>query len=309
MLLVYTALIRLNTLLNPVGYSASEDDTLLTKWIMSVFESPLSQSIVALFLVYLQAVFINRVVIKHKLANEITLLPGLIYILFVSFLPGYLSLSPYLITNTFVIISLNEMFKTYRRPKAANIIFNVGLCLGFSAIFVPEFIFLIPFVYICLYMMRSMGLKDFLQFIFGTIAVLFLYSGIAFLNDSSPFDLAKSLNLGLPLDVFSINKFGLYKLIGILLLIIFAIFNYRNYTFKKSIQAQRKVDILFWMLFSFGILFMISGTIISEMVVLIFVPLAIFYNINFNNIKNPLIQESIHIVVILLLVLIHYNIL
>lgn len=50
-------------------------------------ENSLLYSFISIFIVFFTAVLINRLVIKNRIANEITLLPGLFFILMVSLSP------------------------------------------------------------------------------------------------------------------------------------------------------------------------------------------------------------------------------
>jgi len=77
---------------------------------------------------------------------------------------------------------------------------------------------------------------------------------------------------------------------------LFAVANYGKYTMKKTIQAQKKIDILFWMMAGSGLLVLVTDDIQAYQTLPLFIPLAVFFNTNLFNIKNPLIQELLHIV-------------
>ena len=78
---VYITLIRLNTLINPVAYELKSSDGYLNEVFFNLLSNPLSQSIVAIVLIYIQALVINRIGIKHKLNKNFGLLPGVFYAL------------------------------------------------------------------------------------------------------------------------------------------------------------------------------------------------------------------------------------
>jgi len=119
LLLPYVILVRVHTLVHPVAYEVQQGDTFVVEFLFSSISSPIGQSISAILLVYLQAVFLNRLVIKHRLAPDYSLWPGLIYIL-LTLMPSFPGLSPHLLANTFILISLDQLFRTYKSPKVAD---------------------------------------------------------------------------------------------------------------------------------------------------------------------------------------------
>ena len=73
---------------------------------------PFLSNSLSILLVFLQAMLINVIVAKHRMANEVTMFPGLFYILLCSSIPEFLAFSPPLLANTFYIIALFQIFKT-----------------------------------------------------------------------------------------------------------------------------------------------------------------------------------------------------
>ena len=73
-------------------------------------KSQLSYQIVALILLYLQALLFNLVININNLFNERTLVPGLLYVLFASLFFDFLTLSPVLMGLPFLILALHFIF-------------------------------------------------------------------------------------------------------------------------------------------------------------------------------------------------------
>lgn len=84
LLLPYAILLRIHSLLYPVS-TVDIGSNGIQESILTFFSGPLSQNIAATLLVFLQAVFINRLAIVNRLSSEITLLPGLVYIIIATF--------------------------------------------------------------------------------------------------------------------------------------------------------------------------------------------------------------------------------
>lgn len=307
LLLPYIVVLRIHSFLVPITYQVNETDTLLSKWLFGVIESGFSQSVVATLLVYIHVLYINRLVIQHRLANQITLLPGLIYALLVSFLPEYAMLSPYLIANTFVIIGISQIFKTYKKPQAADILFNIGLYIAISSLFVPNYIWIILVGFIGLFVLRSLKTAEILQLLSGSILTYIVFCSVLFLNDTPMLPELSKISLMPQLTIFHARGAELYKLLGILVLSLFAILNYGSYTLKKSIQVQKKIDILFWFMIAALLIILLCVSLNANQALLLFIPLAIMLNFNFVNLKNVLLQEVLHVCLLGLLFALNFG--
>ena len=301
MLLPYIIILRVKSLISPVGYSVSGEDTFIVKSLFDWISSPLLQSILAIILVYVQSVYINRLVIRHRLAPQITLVPGLVYAVLASLMPEFTTLSPHLIANLLMLIVIGQLFKIYKAPKVADNIFNVGFWIGSACLFVPNFIYLIIIGLFSIFILRSVKQKELVQLFSGLFTLFFLVFGIMYIYDVPILNEASKMNFSPHLSIFSIRGAEIYKFLGWVLLAVFTVVNYNTYTLKKSIQAKKKVDILFWVLLGSAVLLFLVSEVVAYNALLMCVPLAVFLNVHLINIKNPLTQELIHVVFLILL--------
>jgi len=307
LLLPYVIIIRIHSLISPVAYTAQESDTLLTKFLFNFINAPLTQNILAIVIIYFHVLYINRLVIKHRIANQITLLPGLFYALLMSMLPEYSMLTPYLVANTFILIGIGQIFKTYKRPKSADILFNVGFLIGIASLFVPNYIFLLLVGLIGLFVLRSMKLIEIIQLTSGAVLVLIAFCSILYLMDTPILPELVKVNLMPRLAIFELRGHDLYKMIVILIISVFTVLSYSSYTLKKNIQTQKKIDILYWFMIASVLLLLLSNSVNPGLALLLFIPLSILLNINFLNIKSILIQEVLHIGLIILLFALNFG--
>lgn len=306
--LPYILIIRAGYLVEPVPeYGLQKGDTLLNQWIFHTIESPMAQYIFASVLIFFQTLSINRLVIKHRLAYQITLIPGLIYILFTALIPEIGVWSPQLIANTFIIMSLSELFLIYKRPQAAAIIFNIGFWFGIASLFVPSIILFFFFSIVGLLILRSIKLKEIFQLLVGLLTPVFLYSAIVYLINGSLTNILNKYAWTFNYQIIQVNSIASFIYIAIALLSVFCILSYRQYTIKKSIQAQKKIDILFWLMMFSGLFALTSNTMHPSTLVLFFIPLSSLISTNFLNIKNTLIQEVIHVSFIVAIFMIHFK--
>ncbi len=265
--------------------------------------NPLIQNIIANALIFIQALLINQIFIKNRVSKEITLFAGLLYIVFVSIIFENDMLSPILIANTFIIIALGNLLKTYKLPNAIVHIFNSGFFIGVaSAIYTPYFVFIL-FGVISLLLLRSFKLLEKLQFFIGIGLPYFLLFTYKYWNDIKFADLDFIKDIFFRFPAFSSdNLVFFYVSVGFLFSCVgFAVFNYPFFISKKSIQSHKKIDIVYWfMLFTLlGIL--IFKTNESTHLISLAIPLSILIGIYLSDSKRIVFNELIHIFVIALI--------
>jgi len=307
LLIVYLLVLRIKSFVDPTSYQILETDTFLTQKVFGFIESPLAHSIFSFLLLYLQAVYINRLVIKNKLALNITLIPGMIYCFLVSFLPEYHVLSPLMIANTFFLLAIGQIFKIYKKPRVADTLFNVGFLIGIATLFVPKYSLLMISGFISIIILRSVKFREIIQILSGFLVVLILNHGFLYLFDS-PFRFYLSeVSLWPKIDFKDLNALSLYFIIGMILTAVFGVFNYNKYTIKKSIQVQKKIDILYWVLVSSLFLTLICKDTSHGLALLSFIPLSIFLAMSLLKIKNPITQEIVHLAALIALFYYHFG--
>jgi hypothetical protein len=126
--------------------------------------------LVALLLVLLQALLVNVIVAKYRMARTVSLYPGVFYILIVSSFPDFLHLSPVLMANTFLLLVLYELFDSYKKYTAAGSLYNIGLWLGVAALFYYSMLAILIAAIIGFSIVRSFKVREVLMILFGLIS-------------------------------------------------------------------------------------------------------------------------------------------
>ncbi len=106
--------------------------------------SQLTYQLLSLFLVFVQAIIFNRLLLINKAFNENSYVPALIYVTCMSSNFEFLTLSPELMSVTFVLLAINNIFKRIDNFTKDELFLNTGLYLGLSTLFhFPSFLFLV----------------------------------------------------------------------------------------------------------------------------------------------------------------------
>lgn len=307
-LLLYAVIVRGSVFMNSETVPLSQPgifSELLYQWI-----SPYSTEgfVLATVLVCIQAIIINFVVGKNRIAKEISLLPGMFYVLLSSAFSEFLHLSPLILANTFYIIVLMELFSTYRKHSAAAAIFNIGLWTGVASLFYGSYFFLFILGMAGLGILRSFKLKEQLMAISGLLTPYILTGTYFFLTDQFSDFWQKQMrdSFGF-LDLEGAPDLVFYIKMGLLgLMIATFILSYNNYTKKKNIQQQKYTNVLFTGLLLSTLPFFFQANIHLDHLLILTPTAGILLSFNFQNARSSM-AESAHLLLLIGLLVLQFS--
>lgn len=304
-------MVRLDSVIYPVAYATSENTNTLQTIFYNNLSGALLQNIIANFLIFIQALLVNHIFIKHRLSREITLLPGLIYVILVSIIADSVLLSPVLIANTFILVAVINLLRTYKLPNPSAYIFNSGFFLSAASLFYTPYIFMVLFGIIILLILRSFKLLEKIQYFIGFVLPYFFLYTYKYWADIRFVELSFIKDIFFRWPQFRQDSLIVFYLsVGVILLaLLLSIFNYNNLTGKKSVQIQKKIDIFYWILLNSIVSFLIFSTDgVFHLITLAF-PLAILTGIFISDSKARIAQELFHFLVLTLIFMTHFKVL
>lgn len=265
-------------------------------------------NILLIVLLFVQATVINSIVATHRLDDTITLFPGLFYIVISSALPSFLYLSPLHLANTFYIIALSELFKVYKKPAAADNIFNVGFWVAVGSLFYASYAIFIVLGFIGLNILRAFKLQERLMIVCGAIVPYVLVGVYAFWSDEwdtfTQLQFVKSIGF---LDFQAEpGTETILKVVFVDLFLLAAIFSYGLYNFKKNIQVQKKISVFYWGLFCAGLTLLFQAGIHTDHLLILAVPLSMMISINFTSASNRW-AETFHLLILVIILIFQYQ--
>ena len=253
--------------------------------------------LLSLILVLLQALLLNVLSARFRISREVTMFPGLFYILLMSTLPSFLHLSPIVMGNTFLILALSSLFNAYKKTSVADSIFNVGFWIGMASLFYfSNFIFLLVAI-LGLAALRNIRISEIFMVIIGMIVPLFLTGTIFYLlNDWSNFYQTTFLNEFSFWNFEWVEHWSNYVpvvLFGILILTVFGSANI--YFQKQSIRSQKNIQILYYFTIISLLTVFIQKEIRLEQLLLLAIPLSLLLPLNFLEFRKREIGSGIHL--------------
>lgn len=98
-------------------------------------------------LIVIQSAIFNSVLLRNKAYEENTYLPAFLYVIIMAGIPDFFALSPQLMALTFVLLSLNQVFRRIDNQVTDELFVSTGLFLGLATFFYfPAVIFFAIFL-------------------------------------------------------------------------------------------------------------------------------------------------------------------
>lgn len=307
-LLLYALVLRSAYFFNAFPVDMANDGV-LSLWTKDWFgNSYIISGILTLLVVFVQGVLINTMVNKYRLFREVTLFPGLFYILVVSAVQDFLPLSSILLGNTFLILAIYNLLSIFKAKKCADGIFNTGLWIGTAALFYHAFAFFLFLGLIGLLVLRNFKLKELLMIISGYILPFIFSSAYYFWQDQ--FSEYWQVHFFTQFNFLDFRWAGgwntYYKLI--ILMLLFAVGLFNRYTFEKSYQTRSFMNIFYTALFISGLTFFFQENIQISHFLIIATPLSILLAASFLSMSKTT-AELIHLLLFMGILLFQFNVL
>lgn len=295
LLLLYAVILRFPYFTFPYPSDQANDGVLSLFLRDSLASNYLLSGIITLVVVFIQAVLINNLANKYRLFSEMTLFPGLFYILLVSSVQDFLPMSAILLGNTFLILALENLLKIYKNTKCADAIFNIGFWIGTAALFYNAYLIFFFLAFVGLSVLRSFKFKELIMVLCGYILPFLFASAYFFWHDQ--FQTYWNVHI---LQQFSFLDFRLtqdwstYSKL-ILLAIFFLIGLMNGYNFDKSSKTRNYMLIIYAALLISGFTFLIQDNVRISHFLIIMAPLSILVTARFLSLSKTT-AEIVHLV-------------
>jgi hypothetical protein len=308
LLIFYALLLRSPVLLLDFEWQPTTVGWLVAGLYQLTAPTALSGIAVAFVLLFVGAVLINISVNDFKLNSTINMFPGLFYIFISSTIHPSLYLSPVLVGNFFLLLALMALWGVYKKHDAAASIFNVGFWMAVASLCYPPFLFFLIVAFAGLGSLRAFRIQERLMVLAGAFVPFFLFFVYAFwIGEWQPFLMDHFVHpfdlLAFPRSI-AIND-GLI-LLGAGLMTLILILGQNNLLLRKTIDARKRIDLLYWMLFSAGLAVLFVATWSLDHLLTLCIPAGILLSFAMTRLSNKW-AEAIHFILLLGLLLLHYQ--
>ncbi|GAB3995381.1 hypothetical protein GCM10028807_35370 [Spirosoma daeguense] len=271
--------------------------------------SPVALHGAATLVTVFQIVYFNYVTNVRDVFPDRTFWPGLLYMLFMHLSFDCLTLSPVLMSTSFLLLAFGTLVRQMERRGATDEVFEVGFYLGIAALFyLPSALFLLWAVISLLFYtgatfrQNSLAMFGFLFPIASTILFYYL------------FDSLDDFNRNLLASVFRVRQYSLSDFqsliasllipLGLGVLGFLSLFNSRN----RYGNFQQRIQQIMAIWFVFAVLTIGLMPFLAPMAFLSFVPpMAYFSYFYFENVRKAWLAETGFIIAFSLILLLFYQ--
>ena len=242
----------------------------------------------AYLLIFIQAISISYIIRKHRILSEDILLPGASYLLVASSIPEFLYLSPLLIATTFLIIALDQLMATYRVPSCDANLFNVGFWVGVASLFYFSSLVYLLVAIVGLGTLRAWKFREIIVLWSGALVVYILATTCWFWMDQLPYfweyhvlSNVSFLNIEETLNFKTLVSLSIIAFMLIAVLIAsFSLFR------TKTILYQKKVGILYFLLFVSAFSFVFQSNIDINHVYILVLPIGVLLGLMMKDMRS-----------------------
>lgn len=188
LLLLYGLLLKLPMFLHPDIPKAQKIDGFLYKSILNWLQSfatgmPFIFPLITFILLFLQAVYFNKLVNDLRIMQRPHYLTGMSYLLITSLFTEWNVLSSPLIINSILIWVWSKMSTLYSDPKPKTTLFNIGIAIGIGTFFYFPSIAFAALIIFGLAITRPFKLAEWLMALLGIITPYYFLLALVFLTD------------------------------------------------------------------------------------------------------------------------------
>lgn len=294
LLLPYILLLRLPLWLGETEIHIPEHTML--QWLKLSDMSFFWHWIIGSLLLFFQTLVINRMIIRNRLLRDPSLLGGLGYLVLTGFFPTMTVVSPEMLAMSFFIPAVSYLFDIYKKYQVDIDMFNAGLLLGLACLLEPSFIGMVSIGLVALLKLRSFKTRELLQYVNAFLLPFWLAWGCLYLSDKPEIFYSYFAEITLDFErISNIWQMGYFRWTVIIAATITALFTFNGHLLKKSIQAQKKIEILYWILL-FTPAVALAGTELSDHDFLpFFFPIGCLLGMSIHRSPNKALAELIHI--------------
>jgi hypothetical protein len=152
----------------------------------AIGDSAFGWTLVYLLLLFGQALYLNNIVIRHRLFTKSTFTPAFMFLIFATLLPSFQGITPPLFANFFLLGALDTMLQFGRPTQPRRLIFNAGFLIGTAAFVQFSYIFAFGLLVAALLFMRPFHTGEYMAALLGVLTPVYFMAAALFLTDQLP---------------------------------------------------------------------------------------------------------------------------
>lgn len=304
-LFIFTIVIRTSGLLVPyINTTQTLNINYLSAFFNTINYYPLIGFVISTLFVFLTALILNQICIKHELTIYPSYLPAYFFVLLNSVFVDQFYAGPVIFVNFFLIISLGAILNLYQSENPSISIFSASTLAGLSALLNMTYIAFFIVVVIGINIFRPFNFRENLSAFIGFLMPLYIGTMLNYLINGNflPF------HIFFP-DYGNINNqnWALHSALpGIALIGVLAFIRmYKNF-FRNSTKQRRSIQFMVLLMVTAIILMITGKQNPKQEFSFITIPLAFTFSFYFANSKMNIFKEIINMLLIVYILFYRY---
>lgn len=278
-LFIFTVLIKLKVLIHP------ESPVYLKRHFMynyivsgcsHVFiRSPFAYTLLAIIILFIQAIYLNSITVRHKLFPRNTYVPAFVYLLLTSIYPDFSVFNETLFITWLLLAALDIMFSFSQTNDPRKQIFNAALLVSLACIFQSTLLLFFVLLILAMVLFRPFNTGEWAVALMGYITPLYFMVALLYFFDKT-YLLHTWLHIGF--SIVPLKTSALYfaiTLSGIVLLFSSGVFAMAKNVSLGNIYVRRNwIALSFYLIIAIMVAFVTDKTVKSAWLVTI-APLSI----------------------------------
>lgn len=234
--------------IHPSVPSAQPLDGILYNGFMDILKpagskAPVIYSIIAFFLLYFQAMGINKVLNDQRLLPKPNYLAAMSYLLFTSVFREWSVLSAPLIINTLLIWVLARSCTIYNNPNAKTQLFNIGMLAGLSSLFYFPAIAFSILIFVAIIITRPFSLQEWVVALLGILTPYYFEASWLFLSGRWKSFSLPAVSVNVP--IFHETLFASIAIAIILIIILTGMVFAQNNMRRLVVQSRKSWSLIY----------------------------------------------------------------
>ncbi|MBP6409606.1 MAG: hypothetical protein KA313_00740 [Pseudarcicella sp.] len=270
--------------------------------------SQVAYQIFGLFLTTFQAVYFNIMLNNRDVFIKRSFLPGLFYVLFLNISFDCCTLSPVLMSTTFLLFAFSSLTKQLKRLETSDEVFEIGFFIALATLFYPPACVFLLWVIMALMFFSGSSFRQYSLTMFGFILPILFVSLFFYLKDSSDTYFQNFITSVFQIRQYNLNDFK--TLFSTLLLpLVFGIMGFLRLTNAmgfNNYQIRSQQVMILWVLFavvSIGLM-----PFLAPMQFIVFMPCLAFFTVSFFELyTKKWLAELIFLALMFAILLVNYQ--
>lgn len=191
-------------------------------------------------IVFSNALGINYLFNSNEFYDRNSYAPALFYCVFLSFFHTYYQLDGVLISHSFLILGLFQLFQLHNNKDGRKASFNAGFLFGVAATFQPMLLILLPLIWVMITRIRPFVLRELvLSFVGFVTPFVYLLTYLSFVEEVTFWSFDK-----IPPTIYHKNMLFMISMIIFFFIGILSLLSLRSKSSKSSIRFKKLIAIL-----------------------------------------------------------------